>query len=166
MVRKVSTEAIDYLAEREGGMRLDVHDDGFGYATVGVGHLVMDSDNLKIGDTITRKQAEAFLQDDLLEMRVAVCRYVQCQLLDWEFDALVIFCFNVGVGNFRKSSLVRRLNSPIRTKCAVAREEMPRWKNVRGQYVRGLYNRRIDTVQMFCEGDYTVDWSGLEGQDH
>jgi lysozyme len=85
MTRQASREAIKYLTEREGGMRLDVHDDGFGYPTVGVGHLVVDADNLKIGDTITIEQGEAFLQDDLLEARAGVEQ--NCQI---EFQHTIV----------------------------------------------------------------------------
>ena len=164
MPREVSQPALAYLIEREGGMRLDVHDDGFGFPTVGIGHLVMDRDGLAMGDTITQARGEAFLQDDLLEARGAVERYCSVDLEQHEFDALCIFTFNVGVGALRSSTLVRRLRYG-EDKATVAAEEMPRWNKVGGQYVRGIYNRRVDTVQMFVEGDYTVDWSGLEGQD-
>ncbi len=165
VIKEISAPAVDYLTEREGGMRLDVHDDGFGYPTVGVGHLVLDRDNLEIGDEITPAQGRAFLQDDLYEAREAVMRYVKVDLAQHEFDALVIFAFNIGVGAFRKSSLVRRLNAGEDRK-SVAKFEMPRWNKVRGKYVRGLKNRRVDTAQMFTDADYTVDWSGLEGQDN
>lgn len=163
MPREISTQAIDYLTEREGGMRLDVHDDGFGYPTVGVGHLVTDSDNLKIGDEISPKRARDFLQDDLLEAREAVERYCEGPFTQSEFDSLCIFTFNIGVGALRRSTLVRRLSND-EEKTTVIKEEMPRWNKVKGQYVRGIYNRRVDTVQMFIEGDYNVNWSGLKGQ--
>ena len=163
MTREVSKAAIEYLTKREGGMRLDVHDDGFGYPTVGVGHLVMDADNLKLGDTITLERGEAFLQDDLLEARAGVEQHCPVELKQHEFDALCIFTFNIGVGAFRRSTLVKRLRHG-EGKQYVVSQEMPRWNKVNGQYVAGLFNRRVDTVQMFVEGDYTVDWSGLPGQ--
>ena len=163
MVRQVTKECIAYLTEREGGMRLDVHDDGYGFPTVGVGHLVMDEDTLKLGDCITLERGQALLQDDLMEARFAVSQHVKVVLTNWEFDALVCFTFNVGATALRKSSLVRRINAG-QPKCQVAREEMPRWNKSAGRFSRGLQNRRIDTAQMFCHGDYTVDWSGLPGQ--
>jgi lysozyme len=82
-----------------------------------------------------------------------------------QFDALSVFAFNVGIGAFRQSTLVRRLNSGDEDPNVVAAEEMPRWNKVRGKYVRGIFNRRVDTAQMFIHADYIVDWTGLEGQD-
>ena len=161
--RSVSKLAVKYLSEREGGMRLDVHDDGFGFPTVGVGHLVLDDDNLAIGDLITELQGATLLQDDLEWAREAVERFVKLSLAQHEFDALVIFCFNIGYNGFKKSSLVRRLNKH-ENKEAVVQYEMPRWNKVQGQFVRGLRNRRIDTAQMFVACDYKVDWAGLSGQ--
>lgn len=163
MTKQLSKRGLSYLVEREGGMRLDVHDDGFGFPTVGAGHLVVDADNLKIGDTISEERAKEFLQDDTLESREAVDRHCNIELRNCEFDALCIFVFNIGVGAFRRSTLARRINNGEDPDIVVT-EEMPRWNKVGGEFVKGIYNRRIDTVQMFVEDDYTVDWSGLEGQ--
>lgn len=165
MPRQLSLQALAYLTEREGGCHLTVYDDGFGYATVGVGHLVLDEDGLELGDDITQKQADDFLQQDLDHFREAVQRAVPIGLTQCQFDALVIFSFNIGVNAFTRSTLARRLKTcEISQRCTIVKEEMPRWKNAGGKFSRGLLNRRIDTVQMFCENDYNVDWSGLEGQ--
>jgi len=177
MTRQVSKTLKAYLATRESA-RLDVHDDGFGFATVGVGHKVLDRDKLRIGDTITTERMYQLLDEDLEWACEAVERYVRAYLYQREFDALVCFCFNIGQAAFAGSTLVRRLNeladtpglrNPMelrdRVACTIVREELPRWKRVGSNPdVVGLYNRRIDTAQMFCEGDYSVDWSGLEDQ--
>lgn len=159
----ISEKGLNYLIEREGGLRLDVHDDGFGYPTVGAGHLVLDVDDLEIGDVITEQRALEFLRDDTQEACEAVRRHVIIKLATHQYDALAIFTFNIGVGAFRRSTLVRRLNAG-EDPDTVATEEMPRWNKVRGEFVKGIHNRRIDTVQMFVEANYEVDWSGLEGQ--
>lgn len=163
MTREISPEGLQYLTAREGGLRLDVHDDGFGFPTVGVGHLVLDEDGLEIGDLISEDRAMDFLQIDTEEACEAVERYVSIDLSLNQFDALAIFCYNIGVGAFKRSTLVRRLNIGDDPD-TVVREELPRWNKVSGRFVRGIANRRIDTVQMFVDADYTVDWSGLEGQ--
>jgi len=162
-IKKVSEKGIAYLIEREGGMILIVHDDGFGFPTVGVGHLVLPEDNLKIGDKITIERGNKLLQGDLMISREAVERCVKPELSQAEFDALCIWVFNIGIGNFKNSTLLKRLNTD-EDKNQVVKDELPKWRRVGGEIVNGLYNRRIDTVQMFVDGDYTVDWSGLEGQ--
>lgn len=49
----------------EEGRRNDVYLDSRGYATVGIGHLVLPQDNLKLGDRISNAQVEAFFAKDI-----------------------------------------------------------------------------------------------------
>jgi len=161
--KNLSKQALDYLCEREGGIKLTVFDDQFGYPTVGLGHLVMDVDDLTLGDRITKGMAYKFLYDDLEWACDAVNKFVHVDLAQHQFDALVIFCFNIGYNGFKKSTLVRRLNNKEDMSTVVG-HEMKRWNKIHGNFVPGLQNRRIDTAQMFITGDYSVDWSGLDGQ--
>lgn len=62
-LRSAFDNALDHLMERE-GFRLTVYADTLGIPTVGVGHVVRPEDNLKLGDTITKERAHAFLQQD------------------------------------------------------------------------------------------------------
>lgn len=58
---------------RDEGMRLDVYLDHLGKATVGVGHLVLPSDKLKVGDTISNSKAlQMFRKDIQVSKRDAV----------------------------------------------------------------------------------------------
>lgn len=54
---------IKHLKHRE-GERLTVYKDSEGYPTVGVGHLVRPEDNLKVGDKISQKRSDMFLDRD------------------------------------------------------------------------------------------------------
>ena len=83
------------------GVRYQVYKDSLGYLTVGVGHLVLKKDNLKLGDTITEYQCDSFLVNDLNET------FVSCYRMFPMFDDLpenvkqVIanMMFNLGYGN-------------------------------------------------------------------
>ena len=96
-------------------------------------------------------------------------------LMQHQFDALTCFVFNIGVQAFTKSTLrlglvdasVREGGGPPRipTPCAdhpamrnVVAREMPRWKYSRGKVIPGLLNRRNETIELFCEADYTPQW--------
>lgn len=50
---------------RDEGLRLTVYKDHLGKPTVGVGHLVLPKDNLKVGDKISRSRALAWFREDV-----------------------------------------------------------------------------------------------------
>lgn len=48
--------------KRDEGLSLEVYLDTKGLPTVGVGHLVLPCDNLKVGDVISQEQSDAWLE--------------------------------------------------------------------------------------------------------
>lgn len=91
------------------------------YWTIGWGHVVRDGDGnmLKGRSTgslaksiypngITLAEAEILLKDDLRSFEFAVTRYLSnSSVTQNQFDAMVSLCFNIGQGNFSKSSVLR-----------------------------------------------------------
>lgn len=63
---KVPSEVLDHLKLRE-GVRTKVYKDSLGKPTVGVGHLVLPEDNLKVGDVISDELVNQFLAHDSLK---------------------------------------------------------------------------------------------------
>ena len=61
---------------RHEGFELEVYLDSEGNPTVGRGHLVLPEDNLKVGDTITEEQAEAFYEKDIDNARQVAENFV------------------------------------------------------------------------------------------
>lgn len=53
-----------HLMEAREGVRYVVYADSLGKPTVGIGHLVLPRDNLKVGDTVSRDQVAAFFALD------------------------------------------------------------------------------------------------------
>lgn len=106
---KVSIHGLKLLEVRE-GIRLKAYKDSRGLPTIGVGHLIVPADHLKVGDTITQAQCDAFLAQDIKQCEDAV-NAVGVPLTQWQFDALCSFCFNVGVGQkgFKGSTVRKRL---------------------------------------------------------
>ena len=104
--------------------------------TAGFGHT---DPSMQIGDKITRKQAEEWLREDASAGARAVKKCVHVPLSQTEFDVYTSFAFNIGVGAFCNSTLVKRLNSGD---YASACSELRRWVYVKGRRVQGLVNRR------------------------
>lgn len=93
---KTSTKGKELIKNFE-TYRNVVYDDGFGNPTVGWGHKVEPSDDLKLGDSITKSRAEKFFSEDIAEAESYVNRLPKiARLKQCEFDAIVSLVFNVG----------------------------------------------------------------------
>jgi len=124
------------LIKRHEGIKLASYQDVGGVWTIGYGH----TKHVRQGDTITESQAEWYLYQDVKEVEDFLNGHgltlTQCQ-----FDALVSFGFNVGIGNLSKSTLFRKLkNDPFDWTIYC---EFCRWIKAGGQAYKGLLRRRI-----------------------
>jgi lysozyme len=107
---KTSSEGRRLLTQRE-GLKLRAYKCSAGVWTIGVGHTAAAGPpSPRSGMTITREEADAIFIRDLVQFETAVRRAVKVDLTQGQFDALVSFAFNIGIGGFRKSTVVRRLN--------------------------------------------------------
>lgn len=59
---------------------------------------------------------------------------------------LVSFVFNVGEGQFKRSTMLRLLNQG---KYDAAANEFPKWKFDNGKMIQGLLNRRLEEQKIF-----------------
>lgn len=114
-----------------------------GTLTIGYGHTGRD---VFIGREITEAEGVAILKADLQIAEVAVSNAVTIALKQNEFDALVSFVFNVGGGNFRSSTLLKKLNAGDRIGAA---GQFERWNKSKGVELPGLTKRRRAERNMF-----------------
>lgn len=110
MKRKTSKNGINFIAEREGEV-LEGYYDSAGKLTVGVGHLVKPGEPYRYRVPITKAESRRLLAEDLAIAEDVVNNLVKVPLTQNQFDALVSFVFNIGERNFRRSSVLRALNS-------------------------------------------------------
>ena len=139
---KTSEEGVDFIKQWE-TLRLNAYDDGYGYLTIGYGHTGPD---VHRDLTIDEEVAEQLLEDDLHDAEVAVEDYVDVELQQHEFDALVSFVFNVGSGNFSNSSMLKLLNNGDRYAAAL---QFARWNKSGGKVSNGLIRRRKAEQRLF-----------------
>lgn len=138
---KVSNNGIN-LVKRFEGLELKAYRDSVGILTIGYGH----THAVKAGDIITGEQADAFLREDLQVAELTVNTNVKVKLTQGQFDALVSFVFNLGSGNFVKSTLISKLNSGD---YAGAADEFGKWVNAGGKKLPGLVKRRAAEREVF-----------------
>ena len=76
----------------------------------------------------------------------AVNRYVQVEITQNQFDALCSFAYNVGVGNLKSSTLLKKLNNGD---YEGASNEFLKWTRSKGKVLNGLARRREAEKKLF-----------------
>lgn len=142
-------ELLDHIRHFEGYRDFAYQDTG-GVWTIGYGATRMpDGDPVQPGDTITQEQAEELLARQLQVYHLSVTDAVKVPLSELQDAALTDFCYNVGGAQFNSSTLLKRLN---RGDYTAPITELPRWAYDNGQWLDGLYRRRMATIVMWCQG--------------
>ena len=101
---------------------------------------------VKNGDRVTESRAENFLREDVLTAENAV-NATGLKLTQNQYDALVSFVFNVGTGNFNRSSLLRIAKSnPSDPRIQF---EFSRWGYADGKILPGLVKRRKAEASLY-----------------
>jgi lysozyme len=150
---RLSRAGAELIARFEGFVARP-YNDAAGHATIGFGHLIHHgaataADRARWG-TITRDRGLALLSRDARDAARAVERCVTVPLSQEQFDALVSFVFNVGVGSFASSTLLRKLNAGDRHG---AGDELLRWSRAGGRVLEGLLSRRRAERALFLSGE-------------
>ncbi|WP_340616469.1 lysozyme [Xenorhabdus entomophaga] len=141
---EISENGINKLKSYE-GLKLKAYPDpatGAEPWTIGYGH----TKGVKPGQVITAQQAEAFLHQDLLPIYDAIHRLVKVSLTQGQFDALCSFIFNLGIGNFTYSTLLKKLNAGDYQGAA---REFLKWDRANGREIPDLLRRRESEQQTF-----------------
>ena len=112
-MRRISPNGIRAIERNEGRVLIVYRNkrDPAGTLTVGVGHVVLPVDDLKLGDSITETRCEVFLTYDAVKCEVAINGAVDVIITQNQFDALVSLCFNIGVYGFLHSTVLADLNA-------------------------------------------------------
>lgn len=132
---KINQESINLIKEFE-GCKLTAYQDSVGVWTIGFGH----TKNVKKGDTITQLQADEWLMDELNnEYGAGVENLATVPLTDNQFGALTSFAYNLGLGNLKSSTLLKKLN---KSDYKGAAAEFPKWNKAGGKVLAGLTRRR------------------------
>ena len=140
---RASQKLIEYLKKAE-GCRLTAYQDSVGVWTIGYGH----TKGVKPGDRITQYQAEQFLREDLATFEAAAMK-VRNVATQGRFDAVVDFTYNLGIGNFNRSTLKRYIEAG-RAVWEI-QEQFLRWNVAGGKKLGGLVSRRIWEAARFAE---------------
>lgn len=123
--------------------------------TVGWGHLMQPTDDRET--TITQDEADALFHCDLQYAGDGVARLIFMPLTQFQYDGLVAFAFNVGLGNLAGSTLRKRVNGGYFDEAALQFCVWDKERDSSGAYVesKGLAKRRAAERAIFQLGDYS-----------
>lgn len=145
LTKTISKTGIELIKKYE-GLRLTAYKDPAGILTIGYGH----TKTVEPGMSINKEMAELLLKIDLIDAEKIVRNYVNVELTQNQYDALVSFVFNVGADKFKKSTLLKLLND---NKILEAGEEFMKWTKVRAaggmKELPGLVKRRAEEKALF-----------------
>jgi lysozyme len=155
---KVSQKCIEQIKKDE-GVRNRPYQCPALLWTVGVGHVIdpshakvklADRKQLPIPDgwdrVLSATEIDEILKKDLNRFEAGVLRLIKVKLTQGQFDALVSFSFNVGLGNLQNSTLRMKLN---RGDYEGAAEQFLVWTKAGGKVLKGLVIRRTHEKEMF-----------------
>lgn len=149
----VSSKGLKFIKGEEGVVPY-AYNDPKGFATFGVGHLLHTShvtgeDRRRWGSKSAPRWdlVDPTLRKDLAKFEKAVRDSVKPHLKQHQLDALVSLAFNIGVGGFQSSSVLRELNAGH---FAAAADAILLWNN------KGLLSpRRRRERTLFLTGKYS-----------
>ena len=143
---RCSQEGLELIKKFE-GCKLKSYKCSAGVWTIGYGH----TEGIKEGDIITPEEAEKLLRADVFKFERYVEDEVKVELEQNQFDALVAWTFNLGVGNLRSSTMLKELNN---SKFDKVPSEMKRWNKAGGKTLDGLIRRREAESLLFNEKEW------------
>lgn len=165
----VDRTGLQYIADNE-GYKLNsqgqyvVYNDPLGFCTAGYGHLLHKSnctaaDRAGPFNNLTPSQAVALLQKDANRFAAYIVRRTQVPLNQAQLDALVDFAFNVGMGAYGDSTLLKLLNQG---KVNEVPAQLARWvhgtvgkrANKHTEVIKGLVVRRGTESRMWTNGQF------------
>ena len=155
---RVSQKCIDNIKKDE-GVRQRPYQCPALLWTVGVGHVI-DPNHAKVplaerkalpipagwDRSLSMEEIDEILRKDLARFEAGVARLCPVQLTQGQFDALVSFSFNVGLGNLQNSTLRMKVN---RGDMEGAAEQFLVWTKAGGKVLPGLVKRRTHEKEMF-----------------
>ncbi|HEY9614937.1 glycoside hydrolase family protein [Allocoleopsis sp.] len=152
---KISQNCLSVIKKWE-GFHLDAYSDPVGIPTIGYGsRRYPNGQKILLGDKITEQEAEAFLKFECDKVAEEISKLVTgISLNQNQFDALVSFSYNVGIGAFADSTLLKKLKT---NDFPGAAKEFERWvkgtKNGVQTTLPGLVDRRKSERSLFEKSD-------------
>ena len=138
---KASVDAYELIKQFE-GLRLKAYLCPAGIWTIGYGHTSGVSPN----SFITIQEADEYLHRDVATIEMKLNK-LNLSLRQCQWDAIVSFVFNVGIGNFKASTLLAKIRINPDDNSII--DEFLRWVYANGKVMKGLQKRRLAEMKLY-----------------
>lgn len=131
------------------GLDLNAYLDTGSVPTIGYGSTMYKTgEKVKIGDQISLEQAQLLLEWEIDNKAKVINSLLSNNTVNQnQFDALVSFAYNVGVGAFSSSTMLKKIKANPND--ISIRNEFMRWNKDNGKTVKGLTNRRAKEADLY-----------------
>lgn len=117
--------------------------------TIGWGNTYYSNKaKVKMNDKITQQEADDLFATTLAEFEKSVSKLVTVKLTANQLGALTSFAYNVGVGNLKTSTLLKKVNAKDFQGAAA---EFGNWSKANGKVLNGLVTRRKRESALFLK---------------
>ena len=146
-----SDKLVRFIASYEGFSSTPYRGVDYQNRTIGYGHVILPGEKFT---SLTKEEALALLKKDLAKYEKSVNNEFGSILNQNQFDALVSFCYNLGVHVWHKGE--PRITRDVKAGASAEqlKTDFTNFCHCGGKYVQGLYNRRLDEWEMFVYADY------------
>jgi lysozyme len=147
-ITKVSNQALELIKKFE-GFCAQPYLCPAACCTVGYGSTFYeDGTKVKLDDPpITEERATQLLQSVLKTFEKHVDSYARDDITQQQFDALVCFAYNVGVGALKSSTLLKLVNT--NPSDPLIKNEFLKWNKAAGKVLKGLTKRREAEAELY-----------------
>lgn len=132
------------------GCKLQAYQDVKGIWTIGYGNTMYPNGmSVRRGDIITQEEANELFKSIVSRFESSVNKLIRTDVNQSQYNALVSICYNIGIGAFGGSQLLRLVNRKAPKEVIVA--EFLKWNKSGGKIYKGLTTRRQQEADMFCK---------------
>jgi lysozyme len=115
-----------------------------GKVTIGYGHVILPNEDFQ--QPMTKKEAEILLKKDLEPRESALNKFLKVKINQNQFDALMSLIYNIGIANFKQSTLLKFINDRLFDKVP---DQFRRWKYINKVVSKGLLKRREEEIKLW-----------------
>lgn len=146
-VTEISDRGLSLIKQFE-GLSLKAYLCPAGIWTIGYGAtFYQNGQRVKQGDVINQETANLLLKFHVSTFEKSVDSLTNDNITQTQFDALVSFCYNVGISNFRSSTLLKKINK--NTLDESIKSEFKKWVFADGKKIKGLEYRRDAEANLY-----------------
>lgn len=139
-------QSFEGCEKKAGRGRFRAYVDPVGVLTIGWGHTNATGRKFSADSVWTQAECDAALREDMAKFESGVRSLVKVEIEQCQFDALVSFAYNCGIGNLKSSTLLRKVN---RRDFSGAAREFAKWNKAGGRVLKGLTRRRAAEATLF-----------------